>query len=226
MARWWVTFEAAPSDQAPLQDASTMAARGSVITTEAEGQTESVAVMFEIEKDSSEEALNDARILYRMVRTAAGLDSDPTPKVSLFEADHPRDEQAFHQDWYLRARDHLSAGRADEAVLFAQIACETLIRGVFPHLVGRAVPNSMRQAVIDSMRNWNLSQPRSRKLWDAVAQDQIGNASWWSRYNDHLERRNGLVHNGFYVTTTEAEQSLAAVDAFLGHIAGALARNH
>jgi hypothetical protein len=55
-------------------------------------------------------------------------------------------------------------------------------------------------------------------LWDALAEDDIRHAEFWSAYRDHLVRRNGIVHEGSLIGPEDAERSIKAAQDLCAHV--------
>ena len=51
-----------------------------------------------------------------------------------------------------------------------------------------------------------------------MAQEEIQKEEWWKSYERHVGRRHGVLHRGWMPSKDDAEQSLAAADAFREHL--------
>lgn len=69
-------------------------------------------------------------------------------------------------------------------------------------------------------RSYSLAEPRLRQLWDDLMGDAIGICDPWSRYKEHLRRRNVLVHEGEVPAQEDIAESIAAVEAMVAYLEG------
>lgn len=121
-------------------------------------------------------------------------------------------------------RCHHDGGSYDYTVVAAQTACEVLVLETLTDLLkltsgGSALPFATAWFEKNN-RTPSLRDERLRDLWNALAADQIQETEWWSAYQTHVVRRHGVVHRGHDPSRREAQDSLQAAHAFIGHVAG------
>ena len=68
----------------------------------------------------------------------------------------------------------------------------------------------IEEALDDLLPNYNLGNEKVRKLYVALSGDKVHEAKFWSAFQEHVTRRNKVVHEGKEVTRDEAEASLMA----------------
>jgi hypothetical protein len=195
-------------------------------------------ILFELRRaENQDTALAQAKDAYVKLRRRAGLlPAEPlyamvsSPDDVLTAAFAPVGETAFMRH-VQRARDLFDAAEYDLAVVVAQTSCEVLVQEAITQLLGGPVdgePPSSR-----TLRTWwqgarqdgaLASDGLVRDLWNALAGEEIQRRGWWTDYKNHTGRRHGIVHRGAPVSRTEAEQSLAATEAFRDYVLSTFAR--
>lgn len=140
----------------------------------------------------------------------------------------------FYERLYQAAQRQLSDAQQDEfsfagAVIIAGTAAETAVSVAITSIIEDKELGAVAQAANDSIRSYNLQDPKDRAIWKAITGDTIGRQSFWPRYRTHVKRRNLVVHTGRIdrkpVDRADAEDSIAVVRALLDHITKVLDAN-
>jgi hypothetical protein len=126
-----------------------------------------------------------------------------------------------HRGLLRGAREHMEAGRYQEAILIAQAGAEASSARAITALLAK-YPVPLQEALLGAFgadSNYNLSHTRPRKVWTFLTGDVICDQKFWAEYKAHIERRNKAAHNTAPgLTKANAEVSLIAATAFVDHI--------
>lgn len=77
----------------------------------------------------------------------------------------------------------------------------------------------LREPVGRLLPNYNLDDPRVRKLYGEITQDDtIGQPPFWPEVHAHVEKRNRIVHRGEPAHQADADVAIAAVEKVIEHI--------
>ncbi len=128
----------------------------------------------------------------------------------------------YHEDLLGTARQLVSEGRNELAVVVAQMASEVLAAPVLDALMRKKGLAYLEDWIDDRTPSSNLGNETVRKLYVALSDDKIQDQAFWGPYRAHVERRNDIVHRGLRVSKAEAEQSCEVVAQMLTHLAGVL----
>lgn len=160
--------------------------------------------------DEQAEAVGEAKRLYAKAREAAGL---PAAEPEVVGVRTPLFNDTLWNALLVEAETLAASGRPDLAVVRAQTGLEvyakTALEQVFVRRLGarNGYPLARRCRV-------QLDRP-SDDLLAAITGERASDAMWFSRYRQHLQRRNLVVHRGYSVSHLDAEESLVAVRACL-----------
>jgi hypothetical protein len=116
-----------------------------------------------------------------------------------------------------KARGFFNGGDYDYAVVAAQAACEVAVDQAMSDLLARHAPD-LREPIGGLVRSYSLTDKQGRKLWDALAEDNLAAQSFWDDYKSHVTLRHGVVHRGASVSGAKARESLTAADALIVHV--------
>ncbi len=117
------------------------------------------------------------------------------------------------------ARARLQDGHTNEAIVIAQTAAELFAEETFNLLYERRGIADLKRVIGRLLyENYNLAHDRVASLYEGLSGDQIKQRPFWSRYKDHNELRNDIVHDGRIATPEEAEASLGVVEELIAHL--------
>jgi hypothetical protein len=117
------------------------------------------------------------------------------------------------------ARQWYEDGYYSEAVILLQTSAELFAEQVFTALCRRRDLEYLRPQLERLLfNNYNLAQDKVSSLYQALAEDDLKQQPFWSRYKAHNELRNDIVHDGRAATKLECEQSLRAVTDLIDHL--------
>jgi hypothetical protein len=162
-------------------------------------------------------ALSSAMTIYRAIMAKTGLSVDPEQDLEAFGP-----SELGVNDWDLlrsRAEVAFAQDRYDEAVVWAQTACEILATATLRYLLAREVPRRVLDVLVP--RSVSFRDDTSRTLFNEAAGVEIQREGWWSAYRAHLRLRHAVVHDGISVTREAAEASLGVTRLFMDHVDGA-----
>jgi len=112
-------------------------------------------------------------------------------------------------------------GYREEAVIFAQTACELRVEAALSELLHRRVGGELGQAVEGLAAGFSLRHSSTQRLWTALTGDKITQTGdTWRLYDQHVKRRHHVVHQGLQVDDEQAQASVEAASAFMRHIGG------
>jgi hypothetical protein len=106
----------------------------------------------------------------------------------------------------LRDQDYHEA-----AIVTAQIACEVYTEIVLSAMFTRKDIEYLFDPISKLLNNYNLGHNRVRKIYVAVCDDPIHEQPFWSRFKQHTERRNNVVHRGQQADQADADDSITVV---------------
>jgi hypothetical protein len=162
---------------------------------------------FDLSVDDQDELVVEGQKIFDRIRWRAGLDAAPFRLIGFVEVDRPPWEVALE-----KALKRLGDGYHEEAVVFAQVACETRATDGLNSLLQRAgIPGKLPSAT-------ELRDEPSRFLLTALAGSRIEDEDWWAKYNRHVKRRNLVIHEGADVPRAQAEESLDVARQFRDYI--------
>jgi HEPN domain-containing protein len=151
------------------------------------------------------EAQQKAEAIYAKMRKEGGLSPQPKPRVvGLLDVTGKDPLWLQHFD---EAADMLEQQRYELAIITAQIACETEIKAAIEEAAD--VPEgSLARMAIEVPRSYSLLDARAQKVFKALLDQTPSDQEFWSEYQDHVRRRNNIVHRGYRVTRPEAAASV------------------
>jgi hypothetical protein len=106
------------------------------------------------------------------------------------------------------------------ATIMAHLACEVAIERSLAESFARKGVQSLEETVTDILNGYNLANDKVRKLYASLTGDAIQEQPFWDGFLRSAKRRDGIIRKGWIVGRTDAEESIAAADAFLAHLAG------
>ncbi len=166
---------------------------------------------FSASADDKEELVAEAQRIFDQLRERAGLDQAVGRLLGFAEVTRPRWEVALE-----RAYDASIRGQQEEAVVFAQTACETRVTSALRSLLERTgVPADVVQKFV---RSTPLTDDNSKSLLEALTGVRVQDEDWWEKYKRHVQRRNLVVHAGGDVPRRLADESLEVSRQFCDFI--------
>lgn len=106
------------------------------------------------------------------------------------------------------------------ATIMAHLACEVAIERSLSDSFARKGIQSIEETVADILNGYNLANDKVRKLYASLTGDEIQEQPFWGSFLRSAKRRDNIVRKGLIVGRTDAEESIAAADDFLAHLAG------
>jgi hypothetical protein len=163
--------------------------------------------------DASDEttAIGRAVEIFRNARQRAGLAGDARLLGFVPPSDVP---DPIWDQLERRARAFLENGEFEAAVIWAQTACETLATETLQELFAHEAPDWATSLL--GRRSVSLRErATAQAVFNGAFETKIQKEEWWSAYDEHVLRRNAIVHEGATVARAEAERSLASAAAFI-----------
>jgi hypothetical protein len=123
----------------------------------------------------------------------------------------------YPQNLLSLARTLIDEGRFDIAVIVAHMACEIATeRSMSEAFVTKG--QYLETSVDELLNGYNLANDRVRKLYTALAGDEVHTEAFWQKFKDSARRRNNIIHGGTLVGKAEAEESYKATAALVAHL--------
>jgi hypothetical protein len=218
---YWVTFDVLETEAKALENAAGASVHdhiGGVVTQEPSDGFDVVALDQDGAWRQAEEAYErlreDARLenVPPLGGSVTRLREAPSAVVTVAELRPSTVSIAAppqaHERLLDKARALFENDEHEYATVAAQTACEVAIGQSMRRLMPTS-PASLRKALEGLInKQFSLSQERVADLWSALAGEEIRQAEFWTRYRQHVVRRNGVVHEGSSVAEGEAEDSL------------------
>jgi hypothetical protein len=173
----------------------------------------------EVIASTDEAAWEEAATVYAQLRADAGL--PPAAPAGGYVAPPPlvHLREARHDELLRTARDLLSHGHYDFAVIAAQTACEVYVGQAIGELIRRHVRDPLREVIPSLVRGYGMTRGgNAPALWEALTGVKITEMPRWEDYKAHVTRRHRIVHEGLTVTEAQATDSLAAAEAFFSFV--------
>jgi hypothetical protein len=132
-----------------------------------------------------------------------------------------------YQNWWAErygplleaARQLRNDGYHAAAIVTAQTACEVCTEVVLTDaLRERVSEDDIADFITDSLRNYNPTTDKVKKLYELLFGNRIQREAFWSSFVEHVERRNAIVHRGQSATPQDAGESIATVDKVIRHL--------
>jgi hypothetical protein len=162
---------------------------------------------FEVDLPDVQDLHDTAKAAWLDLLGRAGI----SPLEPRFLSFVPPSYELRHDELRREAQVLLEDERYDFAVLRLQTAVEVLaivaiagaLRGVIGRERGDALARCTRAAMTDKVTG---------QILEAMVGFRPDGSAWWSRYKEHVTRRNRIAHAGTQVTRAEAEASATVVD--------------
>lgn len=175
-------------------------------------------LLLEVVADTDDGAARRGLEAYRDLRIRAGLPPHPDPSFRLDPPWPGRQPQRRHRVLLERAWDAVRRQEYEAAVVTAQSAFEVLVDQAMLDAWRARDMDRLGARVRRHIRTCSLGDKHTRQLWDELMGDNVGETEHWPNYTKHIERRNGVVHNGQGVGEADARESVESVQALIEHI--------
>jgi hypothetical protein len=165
-------------------------------------------LVLDVDAGSLGGAVNQATGTWTRLRSQAGLTPKP-PSIGFVVG--PIDEPAtYHEELLAKARGLAMSGHFEYAVVAAQTAFEIYARDLIRDVGLSVMPPAVAEFV--KPRSAGLRDKQSQALFTALIGRPISDSGQlWTKYNEHVLRRNGVVHDGASVDQAGADESIAVV---------------
>lgn len=130
---------------------------------------------------------------------------------------HPFGSEPYQNLLHAAQAEH-DHGHYKEAVILAQTAVEIFTEKTLRYLYHARQIDYLKDAFEHLLINYNIGNTKVLRVYIALSGDNIAEAPFWSRFIDHTELRNDLVHEGKNASKDQSNQSLAAVAALFEHV--------
>jgi hypothetical protein len=205
---WQVHIAVAPHERDAVARAAPHVVPGErveVHTDTTDSGEEDVLLALLVHATSAEEAISEGGHLFRTIRREAGLPQAPTLVLG------------YISPWWHRNRlPHLGKEalelhkqrRHDLAVIRTQTVNELAVTETLRRLLKDQHPHADPNHLI--RRPVTLRDEQSKALLHMLTGRRIQDEPWWSKYVEHVKRRNAIVHEGLVVTYDDAVASIEA----------------
>lgn len=202
---WRAYFSVEPGEGAALQEAAStmLPVEDFMLMTELLGGADDHDAEFAFTVAGNDEAGGEEearRMMYR-VRRQALLDPNESTLRVLVPAGLRRDQRPL-----AKAETLLELGRYEEAVVFAQVACETRASAVIRDLLASVAPAWLVTEAAG--RATNLTDSRSQRIFHQVTGRKVQEEPWWPDYREHVQRRHRVIHDAAAVNGEDGRASV------------------
>lgn len=178
---------------------------------------EIASIGFELRARSAETAEERAQNLAFQARRAAKLPTAPLPVAWVLPLRETDESSARFLD---EARDLVAGEQHEMAVIAVHVHLEMQVKTMLEMAAEEAGP-SWAKVLMATRGIGNLGNRQTRVMVTELLGIEIGAVDEWSEFNQHLARRNAIVHDGQAVEEREAKESIAVVEALVRHLAEA-----
>ena len=178
------------------------------------------SITFELEATSFDDAEEKAKGAVLRMRRAARL-PDASPAVVWLA---PLGDDDASSQYLEQAKELVHEERYGLAVVAAQIHFEAQLTALLQEAAGDQ-PLRWVARLLRDKRVAELKRDVSFATLEVLLGVDVTQASEWSRFQDHVERRNDVIHKGQTVDRHHAEESIRVVQQLWARLAEA-ARKH
>ena len=179
---------------------------------------EIASIGFELRARSARTAEERAQNLAFQARRAAKLPTAPLPVAWVLPLRETDESSARFLD---EARDLVAGEQHEMAVIAVHVHLEMQVKTMRWRWRQKRLAPAGRRSLWrrEGLATSAIDRPESwlRELLGI----EIGAVDEWSEFNQHLARRNAIVHDGQAVEEREAKESIAVVEALVRHLAEA-----
>lgn len=242
LSEYWVTIRVPEVDATALEKAVEIQHDERVAGVIWEEPSDGSAIVaFQIRAPSQVEpgdmrVFNEAQEAYGELRKTAGLSEERggmltsmelrvlpdtgeplPPRVMRKPASLPHDRKLLQaQTVYVHSRGEL--GEYAHAVTLACTACEMAVTRAMRRLMAAKVAD-LHPALERLIGNrFALTDKRVVALWDALAGDEIAKANFWPRYQEVLDLRQSITHEGESASRAQAEAAVTTARDLCDHV--------
>ena len=132
----------------------------------------------------------------------------------------------FHQKLRDEARQSLTSGQNEMAVVLAQAASEMCTEWVISALFALRGDAELAEPILTRFRTTDICSNYVHDVYVALSGDTPNQQPFWERLKRHQRRRNDVVHKGKKSSPIEAADSVAVVAEYLLHVETVLSNLH
>jgi hypothetical protein len=126
---------------------------------------------------------------------------------------------SFYRGVLDSARQRHEQGHYNEAIILLQTGVELFTEQTFDQLCHkRQIEYLQPQLERLLFNNYNLGHDKVVSLYEALSEDKLRQAPFWTDFKRHVELRNDIVHQGREATQDESQASIRAVEQLIDHI--------
>jgi HEPN domain-containing protein len=129
----------------------------------------------------------------------------------LAERDYPR-------ELLKSAKDMITGGRHEIAVVTAQMACEICVERVLRTYFRFKEVTYLEDAIEDLLPSYNLANEKVRRIYSALTGDAIHQQYFWSEYKTMVSIRNKAVHAGARIQESQAQMVCRIASSVVKHL--------
>jgi hypothetical protein len=215
----WVAYvTATEADADILVERGRLPAGTSIFTppwpADRQSPREPVEISFVVVGGHIPDAVEEAERMYAAARASAGLPEHSPQSIAVTPTSLPWADPR-HFELLFSARQMLSAGQYEFAIIAAQSAIEVYIEGALTRLL--TLYGELGAAVSKTLSRYALRDRQSCAVFEAL--------TGWSAarndlpaYHEHVHRRNGVIHRGDTATADEAGASVDTVSDMFGFV--------
>lgn len=173
------------------------------VYTVVEDDSDDVLVAIRVFADTNAAAIELATETYRRMRVEAGLPA-VAPRVLGYLSPWWRSNAI--PDLGKEAIELHKQGRHELAVVRVQTICELTIAKTLMHLLNDAHPDAEGERLF--RRPTTLRDKQTQAFLHLLTGQWVQEQKWWSRYVDHVKRRNAIIHEGVAVSRDDCLASI------------------
>ena len=117
-----------------------------------------------------------------------------------------------------KAEQLCQSGFCEAALVTAQSACEICCEQVLSFMLKQRRIDYLQGALHDLLTNYNVANPKTRKLYCAVTGAAIERQPFWQAYHELVKHRNRVVHKGESVSSKEVEFYLKTAKGVIDYL--------
>ena len=141
-------------------------------------------------------------------------EEDPGRAGKASTVTHRTPPPPYYQDLLTVSARFVTEGKDRAAVLVAQMASEVIVEDILNRLIERKELGYLRSAIFEAVEsNFNIAKRSGvRALYEALSGDrELVSQPFWSRYCEHVSRRDDVTQTGRRPTPEEGMESFQAV---------------
>lgn len=116
------------------------------------------------------------------------------------------------------AREMITRGRFEVAVVTCQMACEISVERVLRTYFRVKTLTHLESAIGDLLPSYNLANDKVRKLYTAMTDDSVQREYFWAEYKTMVSLRNKAVHAGSRIQESQAQMVIRIAASVVKHL--------